>query len=195
VFSFVCSFVHTPHLGHKLQVIAISDSESPGASPATSARGVLAGGGPARAVPAPFTDDALADVAPPLPPGVPDIHLAGDEGLALGRGGEYMRAYVAYLWKADGAEDHLPNAERRPRPQATVDADMRKCLVDWLGDIASEFKITRSTLFLAVNLLDRMLDVLPVHRDNLQLHGCACFLVAAKLEEVQFTCCIVPFCC
>jgi hypothetical protein len=58
--------------------------------------------------------------------------------------------------------------------------------VDWLVDIAEEFKLQRATLYLSVRLLDRALDVLPMRREKLQLLGCACVLIAAKLEEVSF---------
>jgi len=122
-----------------------------------------------------------------LPEGVVDIHAAKSDDSAASRagaGGEYMRGFVAYLWRADIAGHHVPNGERRKVPQATVTADMRHCLVDWLVDISQEFKLQQSTVFAAVNLLDRALDVIPVRRERLQLLGCACVLIATKLEEV-----------
>jgi hypothetical protein len=55
---------------------------------------------------------------------------------------------------------------------------------DWLVDIAEEFKVQRSTLFLSVHILDRALDAMPTSKEKLQLLGCASFLIASKLEEV-----------
>jgi hypothetical protein len=142
-----------------------------------------------------------ADVV--LPAGVLDIMSNDEESVSFGRGGEYTRAFVNFLWSADSdmrngdalamregrpsMSIYLPNQERRKRPQQSVDPEMRHCLVDWLVDIAEEFKVKRSTLYLCVNLLDRSLDTTPVRREKLQLLGCACFLVAAKLEEVTPT--------
>ena len=59
-----------------------------------------------------------------------------------------------------------------PGIQEHVTVDMRHCLVDWLVDICDEFKLSSSCLFLCVNLLDRVLDVLVVRRERLQLLGC-----------------------
>ena len=108
----------------------------------------------------------------------------------------YMRQYFAYLWDADGKSDTRPNylsdlgevvfappaftmgiegGRRRcigPHIQEHVTVDMRHCLVDWLVDICDEFKLSSSCLFLCVNLLDRVLDVLVVQRERLQLLGC-----------------------
>jgi len=121
---------------------------------------------------------------PPLPPGVVDV-FPRDADFGGGGDGSGLRAFVNYLWQADAHGAHRPNPERRLVPQATVTTDMRHCLVDWLVDVVADFKLQRSTLFLAVQLLDRCLDVKPVVRERLQLIGCVATVLAAKLEEVN----------
>ena len=116
-----------------------------------------------------------------LPEGVVDVYATGKDAWC---DAEFTRGFVGYLWQTDASLDHRPNCEGRRVPQATVTTDMRHCLVDWLVDITQEFKLQRSTLFLSVNILDRSLDLVPVRRERLQLLGCACVLIAAKLEEV-----------
>jgi hypothetical protein len=62
---------------------------------------------------------------------------------------------------------------------------VRAILVDWLVDVNGEFDHHSLTLHLAVRLLDALLCVVHVRRDELQLVGAVCMLVAAKMEEFQ----------
>lgn len=61
---------------------------------------------------------------------------------------------------------------------------MRAILVDWLVEVAEEYKLATETLYLTVNYVDRYLSVKVVPRSQLQLVGVACMLVASKFEEV-----------
>ena len=61
---------------------------------------------------------------------------------------------------------------------------MRGILVDWLVEVAAEFRLVSDTLFSAVGLVDRVLSLRPVPRARLQLVGVACMLLAAKYEEI-----------
>lgn len=61
---------------------------------------------------------------------------------------------------------------------------MRGILVDWLVDVHIKFKLRPETLFLTVNLIDRYLEKIPVHRQKLQLVGVASMLIACKYEEI-----------
>lgn len=47
-----------------------------------------------------------------------------------------------------------------------------------------EYKLVSDTLFLAVSFIDRFLSVQNVPRQQLQLVGVACLLLAAKNEEI-----------
>lgn len=88
--------------------------------------------------------------------------------------------------------ERLRAAETRRRPsvsymetvQSDVNALMRAILVDWLVEVAGEYKMHSDTLFLAVALVDRYLSVRAVPRGELQLAGVAAMWVAAKYEEI-----------
>lgn len=56
---------------------------------------------------------------------------------------------------------------------------MRVILVDWLVEVAEEYKLCSETIYLAVNYLDRFLSCMSVLRAKLQLVGTAAILLAA----------------
>ena len=56
--------------------------------------------------------------------------------------------------------------------------------MDWLIEVAQEYKLVSDTLYLAVSYLDRYLSSAPVERNKLQLVGVTCMLLAAKYEEI-----------
>lgn len=75
---------------------------------------------------------------------------------------------------------------------------MRAILVDWMIELAEEYKCAPLTLQLAVALVDKSLacgvpsltpenntkGYFTVQRDMLQCVGCACMWIAAKIEEI-----------
>lgn len=86
---------------------------------------------------------------------------------------------------------HLREAERRFRPkpgymrkQPDINESMRCILVDWLVEVAEEYKLQRETLFLAVGYVDRFLSHMSVQRGKLQLVGTASMYLASKFEEI-----------
>ncbi|KAG2621724.1 cyclin-A3-1-like [Panicum virgatum] len=80
---------------------------------------------------------------------------------------------------------------RRPRSdyieavQSDVTANMRTILVDWLVEVAEEYKLVADTLYLAISYVDRFLSANALSRDKLQLLGVAAMLIAAKYEEIS----------
>eukprot|EP00967_Tisochrysis_lutea_P127106 scaffold215782_cov15-Tisochrysis_lutea.AAC.1 len=84
----------------------------------------------------------------------------------------------------------FPQLVRRPNAlypeafQTDVNAKMRAILVDWLVEVAEEYKLCADTLYLSVNYIDRFLSIHPVQRSNLQLVGIACMWIASKYEEI-----------
>mmetsp|Transcript_36896 Transcript_36896/g.59690 ORF Transcript_36896/g.59690 Transcript_36896/m.59690 type:complete len:395 (+) Transcript_36896:91-1275(+) len=87
----------------------------------------------------------------------------------------------------------LRDTERRYRstpnymellPQRDVNPTMRGILVDWLVEVAEEYRLLGETLDLSVNFIDRYLRTHQVHRGRLQLVGITCMLIAAKYEEI-----------
>jgi cyclin B len=68
--------------------------------------------------------------------------------------------------------------------QAHVNAKMRGILVDWLVSVQQKYKLKAETLFLAINLIDRYLELRCTARRHLQLVGVTAMLIAAKFEEM-----------
>ena len=93
---------------------------------------------------------------------------------------------------AEDIYDHLRAAQGKAAPdprymetfQTDINATMREILVDWLVEVAEEYKLSSDTLYLSVWYIDRVLSVHPVPRAKLQLVGVTCMLVAAKYEEI-----------
>ncbi|KAK4374352.1 hypothetical protein RND71_005029 [Anisodus tanguticus] len=81
--------------------------------------------------------------------------------------------------------------KRRPLPdyvekvQKDVTANMRGVLVDWLVEVAEEYKLLSDTLYLTVSYIDRFLSVSVIPRQRLQLLGVSSMLIAAKYEEIS----------
>jgi len=92
---------------------------------------------------------------------------------------------------AQEIDAHLREAELRTRPkpyymrkQQDLDARMRSILVDWLMEVALEYKMVDETVYLAVNFMDRFLSQMAVLRGKLQLVGTAAMLISSKFEEI-----------
>ncbi|KAI5006175.1 hypothetical protein ZWY2020_033418 [Hordeum vulgare] len=83
---------------------------------------------------------------------------------------------------------HLREAETRKRPstdfletiQKDVNPSMRAILIDWLVEVAEEYRLVPDTLYLTVNYIDRYLSGNEINRQRLQLLGVACMLIAAR---------------
>ncbi|KAH7296602.1 hypothetical protein KP509_26G030100 [Ceratopteris richardii] len=68
--------------------------------------------------------------------------------------------------------------------QHDINANMRGILVDWLVEVAEEYKLVPDTLYLTISYIDRYLSGNLVSRQRLQLLGVACMLIASKYEEI-----------
>ncbi|CAN4125151.1 unnamed protein product [Withania somnifera] len=88
---------------------------------------------------------------------------------------------------------HSLEVEERRRPfsnymekfQNNVTPTMRMILVDWLVEVAEEYKLVSDTLYLTVAYIDRFLSSHVIARDRLQLLGVSCMLIASKYEEIS----------
>ena len=69
--------------------------------------------------------------------------------------------------------------------QTDITPQMRSILVDWLVEVAEEYHLQMDTLYIAINCVDRFLERKHITRQNLQLLGCACMLLASKIEEIH----------
>lgn len=61
---------------------------------------------------------------------------------------------------------------------------MRSILVDWLIEVQWKLKLLPETLYLSINVIDRILSLRRVSLNRLQLVGLAATLLASKYEEV-----------
>lgn len=61
---------------------------------------------------------------------------------------------------------------------------MRAILIDWLVEVAEEYRLVPDTLYLTVNYIDRYLSGNSMDRQRLQLLGVACMMIASKYEEI-----------
>lgn len=94
---------------------------------------------------------------------------------------EYEEDIYSYLREAEAKNRAKPGYMKR---QQDITSSMRSILVDWLVEVAEEYKLHRETLFLAVNYIDRFLSKISVLRGKLQLVGAASMFLAAKYEEI-----------
>ncbi|KAA8528483.1 hypothetical protein F0562_035838 [Nyssa sinensis] len=112
----------------------------------------------------------------------PDIYVKSDDPQMCG-------AYVSEIY------EYLHNmemeAKRRPLPnyiekiQKDVSPNMRGILVDWLVEVAEEYKLLSDTLYLTISYIDRFLSMNVLNRQRLQLLGVSSMLIASKYEEVS----------
>lgn len=75
--------------------------------------------------------------------------------------------------------------KQRPLPdyiekvQKDVTPSMRGVLVDWLVEVAEEYKLGSETLYLTVSHIDRFLSLKTVNKQRLQLVGVSAMLIAS----------------
>lgn len=83
------------------------------------------------------------------------------------------------------------NPKKRPSPdyiekvQKDVSVNMRGILVDWLVEVAEEYKLVSDTLYLCISYIDRYLSLNVLNRQKLQLLGVSSMLIASKYEEIN----------
>lgn len=77
-----------------------------------------------------------------------------------------------------------PSTDFMERIQKDINCNMRAILVDWLVEVAEEYRLVPDTLYLTVNYIDRYLSGNMMNRQRLQLLGVACMMIAAKYEEI-----------
>ncbi|CAL1375147.1 unnamed protein product [Linum trigynum] len=80
--------------------------------------------------------------------------------------------------------DQRTSANYMETLQSDVTANMRGILIDWLVEVAEEYKLVPDTLYLTVNLIDRYLSQTFIEKQRLQLLGVTCMLIASKYEEI-----------
>ncbi|XP_010494275.1 PREDICTED: putative cyclin-A3-1 isoform X1 [Camelina sativa] len=96
----------------------------------------------------------------------------------------YVTSIFEYLRQLEGKAKSRPLIDYIDKIQKDVTSSMRGVLVDWLVEVAEEYKLLSETLYLAVSYIDRFLSLKTVNRQRLQLLGVASMLIASKYEEI-----------
>lgn len=65
-----------------------------------------------------------------------------------------------------------------------VTPGMRGLLISWLTGLHHQLNLCQDTLFVAVNIVDRVLDLMQASRDYLQLLGITSLLIACKSVSI-----------
>lgn len=86
--------------------------------------------------------------------------------------------------RANERSCRLPVVNFMEKVQKRLTPRMRGVLVDWLVEVAEEYRISAEALYLCVQYVDHFLCRQPVKRSKLQLVGVAALLIATKFEEI-----------
>ena len=86
-------------------------------------------------------------------------------------------AYWLFLTQTDSRRRPLPDYIQKV--QRDVDANMRGVLVDWLVEVAEEYKLVSDTLYLSVSYIDRYLSLNALNRQRLRLLGVSSMIIAS----------------
>ncbi|KAL2317831.1 hypothetical protein Fmac_031707 [Flemingia macrophylla] len=99
---------------------------------------------------------------------------------------QLCETYVCDIYK------HLRESEGKKRPstdfmekiQKDINVSMRAILIDWLVEVAEEYRLVPDTLYLTMNYIDRYLSGNAMNSQRLQLLGVSCMMIASKYEEI-----------
>jgi len=94
---------------------------------------------------------------------------------------EYRDEIFKNLCETEKRVSPNPNYMKK---QKDITSNMRIVLVDWLVEVAGEYRISDKCLHLAVNCIDRFLTRMLVVRNRLQLVGTSAMFLASKFEEI-----------
>ncbi|XWS23694.1 hypothetical protein CRYUN_Cryun28dG0036900 [Craigia yunnanensis] len=93
-------------------------------------------------------------------------------------------AHDIYKYARASEAKKRPSTDFMEMVQNDINVSMRSILVDWLVEVTEEYRLVPETLFLTVNYIDRYLSGNSINRQQLQLLGVACLMIASKYEEI-----------
>ncbi|WJX09505.1 cyclin [Trifolium repens] len=99
--------------------------------------------------------------------------------------GPYVSDIYDYLRNLEVDPSKRPLSDYIMKVQRDVNSSMRGVLVDWLVEVAEEYKLVSDTLYFAVSYIDRFLSLNDLSRQKLQLLGVSSMLIASKYEEIK----------
>lgn len=99
--------------------------------------------------------------------------------------GAFVSDIYNYLRTLETEKNRRPRVDYIEKVQNEVTISMRGILVDWLVEVAEEYKLLSDTLHLSVSYMDRVLSFNAVSKPRLQLLGVSSMLIASKYEEIS----------
>lgn len=82
-------------------------------------------------------------------------------------------------------ERFLPQCSYFQRVQKDIQPFMRRMVASWMHEVCEEEKSNEDVFPLAINYLDRFLDVMPTRKSYLQLLGAVCMFLASKIKDFR----------
>ncbi|XP_075711322.1 G2/mitotic-specific cyclin-B2-like [Rhinoderma darwinii] len=95
---------------------------------------------------------------------------------------DYAKEIYAYLKELEVKQSVRPNYLQGME----VNERMRAILIDWLMQVHYKFQLLQETLYMAIAIMDRFLQVHPIQRNKLQLVGVSSLFIASKYEEMYY---------
>ncbi|CAK8568336.1 unnamed protein product [Lathyrus sativus] len=99
--------------------------------------------------------------------------------------GPVVSEIYMYLRSMEMEKKRRPMMDYMVMVQRDITPHMRGILVDWLVEVAEEYKLVPDTLHLAVSYIDRFLSFNDINRTKLQLLGVSSMLIASEHEEIS----------
>ena len=95
---------------------------------------------------------------------------------------EYSKEIFSYLRANENL--NMPFYSNSILSKGEISERSRKILLDWIVSVHSKFNLLPNTLFLTVNLIDRMIEKKKAFINSFQLLGATALHIAAKYEEI-----------
>ncbi|TVU46179.1 hypothetical protein EJB05_05698, partial [Eragrostis curvula] len=121
----------------------------------------------------------------PAPPAAAAVAEDGEEDGDPQHCKPYASDIYSYLRSMEAQPKRRPATDYIAAVQVDVTGNMRSILVDWLVEVAEEYKLVSDTLYLTVSYIDRFLSSKALNRQKLQLLGVSAMLIASKYEEIS----------
>ncbi|EXC04822.1 hypothetical protein L484_010245 [Morus notabilis] len=96
----------------------------------------------------------------------------------------YVSDVYEYLHQIEVDPDRRPLPDYMEKVQNDITPSMRGILIDWLVEVAEEYKLLSDTVYLTVLYMDRFLSLNALSRQKLQLLGVSSMLIASRFTSV-----------
>ncbi|GAB1607385.1 cyclin-O protein B-like [Argonauta hians] len=105
-----------------------------------------------------------------------------DDGIRIGDEDPYMENCHESKLRREGEEGYL--AIGCLEGQTWMTEKLRLGVVKWMTDVHHRLHFNRETIFKAIHVFDKVLTVLDIRLESLQMIGMASLLIAAKYEDM-----------